>query len=95
MPREVLFEMRQRRVLLARFEGEVRQVQFCRCTTTVEGSLEPLCRLTHSILQARRCRRVTVRSRGLVSASGSALASCPDVKGEGDTHVERCEGLQE
>ena len=50
MPREVLFEMRQRRVLLARFEGEVRQVQFCRCTTTIEGSLEPLCRLKHSII---------------------------------------------
>ena len=26
----------------------------------------------------------------LVSASGSALASCSDVKGERDTHVERC-----
>jgi len=53
-PREVLFEMCQRRVLLARIEGEVRQVQFCKWTTTIEGSLKPLCRLTHSIIQARR-----------------------------------------
>ena len=37
---------------------------------------------------------MTGRSRSVVSASGSALASCPDVKGEGDTHVERCMGLQ-
>ena len=29
----------------------------------------------------------------MVSASSSALATCPDVKGEGDTHVERCVGL--
>ena len=29
-PREVLFQMCQRRVLLARNEGEVRQVQFCK-----------------------------------------------------------------
>jgi hypothetical protein len=92
-PREVRFEMCQRRVLLARFEGEVRQVQFCKCTTTNEGSLEPLCRLTHSIIQARRCRRVTMRFSSLVSASSSALASCPDVKGEGDTRFERCVGL--
>ena len=26
----------------------------------------------------------------LVSASRRAPASCPDMKGEGDTHVERC-----
>ena len=43
--------MRQRRVLLARIE-EVCHVQFCKWTTTIEGSLEPLCRLTHSIIQA-------------------------------------------
>jgi hypothetical protein len=49
MPREVLFEMCQRRVLLAR-KGEVRQVQFCKWKTAIEGSLEPLCRLTHSII---------------------------------------------
>jgi hypothetical protein len=61
--------MCQRRVLLARIKGEVRQVQFCKWTTTIEGSLEPLCRLTHSIIQARRCRRVTMRSRSLVSTS--------------------------
>jgi len=85
--------MCQRRVLLARIKGEVRQVQVCKWTTTIEGSLEPLCRLTHSIIQARRCRRVTMRSRILVSTSNRALASCPDVKGEGDTHVERCVGL--
>jgi hypothetical protein len=68
-------------------------VQFCKCMTTIEGNLEPLCRLTHSIIQARRCRRVTMRSWSLVSASSRALASCSDVKGEGDTHVERCVGL--
>jgi hypothetical protein len=50
-----------------------------------------------SIIQARRCRRVTMRSGSLVSASSSerALASCPDVKAEGDTHVHRCLGLHE
>jgi hypothetical protein len=84
--------MCQRRVLLARIKGEVRQVQFCKWKTTIEGSLEPLCRLTHSILEARR--RVTMRSRSLVSASNRALPSCADAKGEGDTHVERCIGLQ-
>ena len=46
--------MCQRRVLLSRIKGEVRQVQFCKWTSTIEGSLEPLCRLTHSIIQARR-----------------------------------------
>jgi hypothetical protein len=92
-PREVLFEMCQRRVLLARIKGRVRQVQFCKWTTTIKGSLELLCCLTHSIIQARRCRRVTTRSRSLVSGSSRALATCPDVKGEGDTHVERCVGL--
>jgi len=92
--REVLFEMCQRRVLLARIKGEVRQVQVCKRTATIQGSLlEPLCRLTHSIIQARRCRRVTMRSSSLVSASSRALASCADAKGEGDTHVERCVGL--
>ena len=34
-PREVLFEVCQRRVLLARIKGEVRQVQFCKWTTTI------------------------------------------------------------
>jgi hypothetical protein len=85
--------MSQRRVLLARKKGEVRQVQFCKWKTTIEGSLEPLCRLTHSIIQARRCRRATMRSRSLVSTSNMTLASCADAKGEGDTHVERCFGL--
>ena len=46
-PREVLFEMCQRRVLLARVEGEVRQVQFCKSDTTIEGSLEPPCCFRH------------------------------------------------
>jgi hypothetical protein len=51
-PREVLFEMRQRRVLLASIQGEVRQVQCCPFPfiTTIEGSLEPLCRLTHPMM---------------------------------------------
>jgi len=31
-----------------------------------------------------------MRSRSLVSTSNRALPSCSDVKGEGDTHVERC-----
>jgi hypothetical protein len=39
--------MCQRRVLLARI-GEVRQVQFCKLITTIEDSLEPLYRLTHT-----------------------------------------------
>ena len=34
-----------------------------------------------------------MRSRSLVSTSSRALASCPGVKGEGDTHFERCVGL--
>ena len=34
-----------------------------------------------------------MRSRSLGSASRRALATCPDVKGEGDSHVERCVGL--
>jgi hypothetical protein len=68
--------MCQRRVLLARTEGKVRQVQVCKWTTTIQGSLEPLCRLTHSIIKARR--RVTGRSRSLVSTSNRALASCAD-----------------
>jgi hypothetical protein len=38
-------------------EGEVRQVQVCKWMTTIEDSLEPLCRLTHSIIPARQCRR--------------------------------------
>ena len=35
----------------------------------------------------------SMRSRSLVSTSNSALASCPDAKGEGHTHVERCVAL--
>ena len=34
-----------------------------------------------------------MRCRSLVSSRSRALAICPDVKGEGDTHVERCVGL--
>jgi len=49
-PREMLLEMCQRHVLFARIKGEVRQVQFCKCLTTIQGSLEPLFRLTHSII---------------------------------------------
>jgi len=60
-------------------------VQVCKWTTTIQGSLEPLCRLTHSIIQARRRRRVTIRSRSLVSTSNRALSSCADAKGEGAT----------
>jgi hypothetical protein len=82
--------MFQRRVLLARIKGEVREVQFCKFMTTIEGSVDPLCRLTESIIQAYRCRRVTMRSRSRVSTISRALRSCPDVKGEGDTNVHRC-----
>jgi hypothetical protein len=46
----MLLEMCQRHVLFARIKGEVRQVQFCKCLTTIQGSLEPLFRLTHSII---------------------------------------------
>ena len=34
-----------------------------------------------------------MRFRSLVSTSNRALPSCSDVKGQGDTHVERCVGL--
>jgi hypothetical protein len=34
-----------------------------------------------------------MRSRRLVSARSNALATRPDVKGEGDTYVQRCGGL--
>ena len=68
------------------------------------GNRSPqLCRLTHSIIQARRCRRVNMRCRSLVSASSTpvresavakepavALATCPDGTGEGHTHFQRC-----
>ena len=64
------------RVLLARIKVEVRQVQVCKWTTTIEDSLEPLCRLTHSIIQARRCRRVTMWSRSLVGTSNRARQPC-------------------
>jgi len=80
-------------VVVARIhDGEVRQVQFCIWQTIIEGNLKPLFRLTHSIIQARR--RVTMRSRSLVSASSSALASFLDLEGDADTHVERCGGLE-
>jgi hypothetical protein len=35
-------------------------VQSSRCTATIEGSVEPHLRPTRSIIQARRCRRLTV-----------------------------------
>jgi hypothetical protein len=48
----VLFEVHQRSVLLAAVEGKVRQMQsrFSKSMTTIEGSLEPLCRLMHGII---------------------------------------------
>jgi hypothetical protein len=41
-PRKVLFEMYQRRVVLPRLKGDVSQVQLCKFTTCIQGSLEPL-----------------------------------------------------
>ena len=60
-------------VLLACIKGHIRQVQFCIFMTTVEGSLEPLCCLTHSIIEAHRRRGVTKRSRSLASVSSRPL----------------------
>ena len=34
-----------------------------------------------------------MRSRSVGSASSRTLASCPDVKGDSETHVQRCVGL--
>jgi hypothetical protein len=58
---------------LACIKGHIRQVQFCIFMTTVEGSLEPLCCLTHSIIEAHRRRGVTKRSRSLASVSSRPL----------------------
>jgi hypothetical protein len=69
-------------------------MQFCRWMTTIEGSLEPLCRLTHSIIQARRCRPVSMRFMGLGSGCRRALATGLDLKAHGHSQAERCVGLQ-
>jgi hypothetical protein len=68
-------------------------VQSCKFFTTTEGCLEPFCGLTHLIIQARRCRPVSMRSRGLRSASSRPLAIDPDFKPQGHSHAQRCAGL--
>ena len=42
--------MSQRRVLLARIKDEARDVHVCRRATAVQGSLQPLLGLAHSII---------------------------------------------
>ena len=54
-PGEIGLEMSQRRVLCARINGEACEVQERRCVTQVHCSVQPLLRLAHSIIIARRC----------------------------------------
>ena len=49
---EIVLEMSQRRVLWARIKGEAREVQARRVVTQVQGSLQPLLRLSHSFITA-------------------------------------------
>jgi len=57
IPGEILLEMNQRRVLLARIKAKVREVQARHRGTAVQGSLQPLLRLAHSIILACQCGR--------------------------------------
>ena len=70
--------MCQRRVLLARIKGKVRQVQVCKWTTTIEGSLEPLCRLTHFFpwVHLRVC--VCVYSLSLARVRDTYMQGCDE-----------------
>ena len=56
-PREVLFEIFQRRVLNARIKGKERYLKSCKFLTKIESILEPLGRLTHFIQSClmKRC----------------------------------------
>ena len=87
-PGEIGLEMRQRRVLWARIKGEAREVQARRCATQVQGSLQPLLRLAHSIITARRFGRM--RSWQLRSTSSTPSHIGPDLKSERYTHTQRC-----
>ena len=87
-PGEIVLEMSQRRVLLARIKGEAREVQARRMATQVQGSLQPLLRLAHSIIVARRCGRT--RSWQLRSTSSTPSHIGPDLKSERYTHAQRC-----
>ena len=87
-PGEIVLEMSQRRVLWARIKGKVREVQECRCVTQVQGSLQPLFRLAHSIIPACRCGRM--RSWQLRSTSSTPSHVGPDLKSERYTHAQRC-----
>ena len=67
--------MSQRRVLLARIKDEARDVHVCRRATAVQGSLQPLLGLAHSIISARGCgRRMSWQLR-----STSSLSTTPTV----------------
>ena len=48
--------------------------------------------LTNSIIQARRCRRVTVGFRSSISARSRPSAIRPDFKSESEAHAQRCFG---
>ena len=85
---EIVLEMSQRRVLWARIKGEAREVQACHCATQVQGSLQPLFRLAHSIIPACRCGRM--RSWQLRSTSSTPSDTGPDLKSERYTHAQRC-----
>ena len=81
-------EMSQRRVLWARIKGEAREVQARRCVTQVQGSLQPLLRLAHSIITARRCGRR--RSWQLRNTSSTPSHIGPDLKSERYANAQRC-----
>ena len=83
---EIDLEMTQRRVLLTRIKDEVREVQGRRYATQVQGSLQPLLRLAHSIITALRCGRM----RQLRSTSSPPSETGPDLKSESYTHAQRC-----
>ena len=87
-PREVFFEMCQRRVrapgaVLQRHDHHSRQPGATLPPHALDHSGTPMLTSDYAV-------------QGLVSTSSSrALATCLDVKGEGDTHVQRCVGLHE
>ena len=87
-PGEIVLEMSQRRVLWARIKGEAREVQTRRYATQVQGSLQPLLRLAHSIITARRFGRM--RSWQLRSTSSTPSHIGPDPKSERYANAQRC-----
>ena len=86
-PGEIVLEMSQRRFLWARIKGETREVQARSCVTQVQGSLQPLLRLAHSNITARRCGRM--RSWQLRSTSTPSHIG-PDPKSERYANAQRC-----